>query len=837
MTKPDPEPKPSPSEAPCSSANVCPQAWCYVVMGGLAPAILFGFFLVFGNDSYQYWADRYHIDLTNKYLFAHLPDDSLMGPLWREDTLAGYLWVVSLVTSPFAIDVLAGRLFQLSPLGIELVGTMTLYVLAVLSMFIYLRQALLLSMEAATAGAVLFAATAYWDYSLNTNPNIPMAVAWLPALLAMSHRLDASAQRRGRIALPFIGLVLLSFLCAIHSTVATLPITLLLVGLYAVLVLASSLSVLWVVSAVVVGVLLDAPFLWLFVEAAGLSHRNIGTGFYPQTASGLESWLTHGKAMVAQLALGTNRYWLSLVAVLGMVLWLCVGPRWDREQPRLRRIVLFAAGTWLAIFTVELFHEAINHAKRAVPLLRGWNVMRFADFAFFGLATVTAWMSDRALFHPAPKAWTPARRTALGWGLVVTAGLGGGQIAYAAYRMKDLPSAIYPQNVMLYTYLALYALVMLSLLAIICRFTRGIASGSAAVWTVTLVAVSVSLVTALHAYRSGLVKPQGIDMSTGSARIMTYAQRYEVPEDILAIKRLGEAGGRVVDLTRPLKSETWMSGSEITLYPLSGLRVLSGYSNLYPAWYGLLLHKGVNGKSGALWNILQVEDTDRTNFEVLPLLDVEYILVGSETRLPGYRAVPHFQSAGKTLYQVEEENRLGSAFLSPGFRCFASDEDALGAIHQATLPELRNQAILIASDPASVPLCSAGANSSANSIPVAIRTTRGRDRVMIEVENSTGGILTLSDSYYPGWRVLVNGTENPMLRTYTALRGVMLAPGRQSVEFLYAPSTFILLLTLSCGCLAGLLLLAGGLWLRDRTRGHPPSRGAEAGALTASRGI
>lgn len=837
MTQPDPEPQPSPSEAPCSSANVCPRVWCYAIMGGLAPAILFGFFLLFGSDSYQYWADRYHIDLTNKYLFAHLPDDSLMGPLWREDTLAGYLWVVSLVTSPFAIDVLAGRLFQLSPLGIELVGTMTLYVLAVLSMFIYLRQALVLSMEAATAGAVLFAATAYWDYSLNTNPNIPMAVAWLPALLAMSHRLDASGRQGGRIALPFIGLVVLSFLCAIHSTVATLPITLLLVGLYAVLVLASRRSVLWVVSALVAGVLLDAPFLWLFVEAAGLSHRNIGTGFYPQAASGLESWLTHGKAMAAQLALGTNRYGLSLVAVLGMILWLCVGPQWDREQPRLRRIVLFAAGTWLAIFTVELFHEAINHAKRAVPLLRGWNVMRFADFAFFGLATVTAWMFDRALFHPDPKAWTPARWTAMGWGLVATAGLGGGQIAYAAYRMKDLPSAIYPQNVMLNAYLALYALAMLSLLAIIYRFAHGIASGSAAVRTVTLVAVSVSLVTALHAYRSGLVKPQGIDMSTGSARIMTYAQRYEVPDDILAIKRLGGAGGRVVDLTRPLKSETWMSGSEITLYPLSGLRVLSGYSNLYPAWYGLLIHKGVNGKSGPLWNILQVEDTDRTNFEVLPLLDVEYVLVGSETRLPGYRAVPHFQSAGKTLYQVEEQNRLGSAFLSPGFRCFASDEDALGAIHQATLPELRTQAILIASDPASVPLCSAGTNSSAHPVPAAIRTTHGRDRVMIEVENSTGGILTLSDSYYPGWKVLVNGTENPMLRTYTALRGVMLVPGRHSVEFLYAPPTFILLLTLSCGCLVGLLLLAGVLWLRDRTRGRPPAHGAEAGSLTALRGI
>lgn len=813
-------------------------------MGILAPAILFGFVLLFGSDSYLYWADRYHIDLSNKYLFSRLPADSLLGPLWREETLAGYLWVVSLVTSPLAIDVLAGRFLHLSPLGIELVGTVTLYVLAVAAMFIYLRQALSLSLEASTAGAVIFATTAYWDYSLNTNPNIPMAVAWLPALLAMAHHLDARARQGWSVALSFTGLVLLSFLCAIHSTVATLPITLLLVGLYAVLVLASIRSALWVVSALGVGLLLDAPFLWLFVEAAGLSHRNIGMGFYPQASSGLGSWLSHGKAMAAQLALGMNRYGVYLVVVLIILLWVCVGPRWEREQPRTRRIVLCAAGIWIAIFAIELFHEAINDVKRSVPLLRGWNVMRFADFAFFGLATVVAWMSDRVLFHLEPEALTPAKRIILRWGIAAMAGLGTVQIAYAVYRMRDLPSGIYPQDMMLYAYLLLYALITFSLLVILYRVAGGNRSvqreagmESARFLAVTLVVASVSLVTSLHAYRSGLVKPQGIEMHAESARIMTYAQRYEVPGEILAIKRLGGGEGRIVDLTRPLKPDTWMSGSEITLYPLSGLRVLSGYSNLYPAWYGLLIHKGINGKSERLWNILQVEDTGRARLEILPLLDVEHILAWPETRLPGYHAVPQFQSAGKTLYRVEGSSRLGPVFVSPGIRCFAGDEEALEAIHEATLQELRAQAVLVAGDPVSRPVCNAITVSSAQPGPSVIRITRERDRVTVEVENSPGGVLTLSDSYYRGWRVLVNGTEKPILRTYTALRGVMIEPGRQSVEFLYAPVMFTLLLKLSFGGLAGFLLLAGILWLRDRKRYSPSSGGVEPASLTGSRGL
>jgi hypothetical protein len=261
-----------------------------------------------------------------------------------------------------------------------------------------------------------------------------------------------------------------------------------------------------------------------------------------------------------------------------------------------------------------------------------------------------------------------------------------------------------------------------------------------------------------------------------------------------------------------LNSGTWLLGSEITLLPLVGLRVLSGYSNLYPAWYGRLIHVGINGKSGSPWNIVQVEDTGYTNFEILPLLDVRYVLAFRGTVLPGYLPVAEFESSGKTLSQVDTRSRLGPAFVSPSVRCFASDENALGAIHAATLPEIRAHAVLVAGDPASQPLCRAKPAQSMQASPAAIRSTRGRDRVRIEVENGPGGVLTLSDTYYPGWRVYVNGVERPLLRTYTALRGVVIEPGRQTVEFVFAPSTFNRLLMISAVCLAALVLVSLVLW-------------------------
>lgn len=93
-----------------------------------------------------------------------MDDDSLLGPLWREDTLAGYLWIVSLVSSPLAVDVLAGRWFHLPPLGIELVGMLALYYLAAVSMCLYLRRVMLLSREVAVSAAA-FACAVYWDYN------------------------------------------------------------------------------------------------------------------------------------------------------------------------------------------------------------------------------------------------------------------------------------------------------------------------------------------------------------------------------------------------------------------------------------------------------------------------------------------------------------------------------------------------------------------------------------------------------------------------------------------------------------------------------------------------
>lgn len=63
------------------------------------------------------------------------------------------------------------------------------------------------------------------------------------------------------------------------------------------------------------------------------------------------------------------------------------------------------------------------------------------------------------------------------------------------------------------------------------------------------------------------------------------------------------------------------------------------------------------------------------------------------------------------------------------------------------------------------------------------------DEVAIEVE-SKGGLLVLSDLYYPGWKVRVNGKEERIIKAFGLLRGVVIKEGRSEVLFYYRPISF-----------------------------------------------
>lgn len=64
------------------------------------------------------------------------------------------------------------------------------------------------------------------------------------------------------------------------------------------------------------------------------------------------------------------------------------------------------------------------------------------------------------------------------------------------------------------------------------------------------------------------------------------------------------------------------------------------------------------------------------------------------------------------------------------------------------------------------------------------------NRVLINANISKHGFLVLSDIYYPGWKVEVDGNQQEILKANYLVRAIELQPGEHEVRFYYDPLSF-----------------------------------------------
>ena len=98
--------------------------------------------------------------------------------------------------------------------------------------------------------------------------------------------------------------------------------------------------------------------------------------------------------------------------------------------------------------------------------------------------------------------------------------------------------------------------------------------------------------------------------------------------------------------------------------------------------------------------------------------------------------------------------------------------------------------------------------------------------VGIDARTDTGGVLVLTDTWYPGWEATVDGEPVPVLEVDHALRGVALPPGSHRVEFRFRPLSFVMGAWTSVATLAGL-----GLWAGRRAMARSPRPEVETAPL------
>jgi hypothetical protein len=88
------------------------------------------------------------------------------------------------------------------------------------------------------------------------------------------------------------------------------------------------------------------------------------------------------------------------------------------------------------------------------------------------------------------------------------------------------------------------------------------------------------------------------------------------------------------------------------------------------------------------------------------------------------------------------------------------------------------------------------------------------NRVRIETDQNTEGMLVLLDTYFPGWKVKVDGFPERIYRANYFYRGVKLSAGRHVVEFSYLPEGFQTGLRISF--LTLIFIVAGPIFYRFR---------------------
>jgi hypothetical protein len=99
------------------------------------------------------------------------------------------------------------------------------------------------------------------------------------------------------------------------------------------------------------------------------------------------------------------------------------------------------------------------------------------------------------------------------------------------------------------------------------------------------------------------------------------------------------------------------------------------------------------------------------------------------------------------------------------------------------------------------------------------------ERVVADTVSEHDALLVLTDLYFPGWKVTVDGDSAPIRRVDYLLRGVSVPGGRHRVEFRYQPASWRVGWIVSGLALLVLIAVGFGAWRRDQPTHFRPGAG------------
>jgi hypothetical protein len=226
---------------------------------------------------------------------------------------------------------------------------------------------------------------------------------------------------------------------------------------------------------------------------------------------------------------------------------------------------------------------------------------------------------------------------------------------------------------------------------------------------------------------------------------------------------------------------------------------------------------------GGIANPLQLADAARywdqlgsRSTPLYDLLNTRYVVVRKGAPLDWSKFVLAFDGDPK-LNVYENKHALPRAFLVPQARAVAAHEAAWSAIHAAGFDPRVTAVVEGASN------LQAGGQGQATEI----RTRAGR--LTLRVAADGPAFLVVSQVWYPGWQVWVDGRPaGPVLRTNYLFQGAALPAGEHQVELRFEPLSW----RIGWGLAGAGLIVLGAIWIAARIRRR--GRAEEAAGRPAS---
>jgi hypothetical protein len=201
-----------------------------------------------------------------------------------------------------------------------------------------------------------------------------------------------------------------------------------------------------------------------------------------------------------------------------------------------------------------------------------------------------------------------------------------------------------------------------------------------------------------------------------------------------------------------------------------------------------------------LLNVLKEKSSSPSSTDILRLMQVKYLLWHEAIENPAFKLIrkgasyevipdvspattllqlPYYKKVTAHLYENKE--RLPKAFLVANYQLVKDPKSRIDSFKSKGFDPL--QTVLLEDLP-KPPHSRGGSGTGPDGIQI---SRHSLNRMELTASCSGPRFLFISETYYPGWKVWVDGRKEKIYRADHAFRAVPLGPGRHFVVFEYQP--------------------------------------------------